>query len=105
MPESATRVAAVQTGEIDIAPRLGAEEADTLRGDANLKVINYPVDRVYYVAFNNMTTGKDTAIMDLKVRQALAHAVDVQTIIDTIFSGYATRAPGFVAPGNLGYQE
>ena len=105
MPESATRVAAVQTGEIDIAPRLSAEEADGLRADANLNVINYPVDRVYYVAFNNMTTGKDTPIMDLKVRQALAHAVDVQTIIDTLFAGYATRAVGFVAPGNLGYQE
>jgi peptide/nickel transport system substrate-binding protein len=105
MPESATRVAAVQTAEIDIAPRLSAEEADTLRNLEGLTVINYPVDRVYYVAFNNISTGLDTPIMDVNVRRALAHAVDVQTIIDTIFSGYATRAVGFVAPGNLGYEE
>ncbi|RIK43383.1 MAG: hypothetical protein DCC55_05865 [Chloroflexi bacterium] len=104
LPESATRVAAVQTGEIDIAPRLSAEEAETLRSFAGLTVINYPVDRVYYVAFNNMTTGIGTPIMDVQVRKALAHAIDVQTIIDTIFSGYATRAVGFVAPGNLGHQ-
>jgi peptide/nickel transport system substrate-binding protein len=104
LPESATRVAAVQTAEIDIAPRLSAEEAETLRSFAGLNVINYPVDRVYYVAFNNMTTGLDTPIMDVQVRQALAHAVDVQTIIDTIFSGYATPAIGFVTPGTLGYQ-
>jgi peptide/nickel transport system substrate-binding protein len=105
MPESATRVAAVQTGEIDLAPRLSAEEADTLRGIEGINVISYPVDRVYYVAFNNISTGLDTPIMDVRVRKALAHAVDVQTIIDTIFSGYATRAVGFVAPGNLGYQS
>jgi peptide/nickel transport system substrate-binding protein len=105
MPESATRVAAAQTAEIDIAPRLSAEEADSLRDMDGLTVLNYPVDRVYYVAFNNMSTGLDTPIMDVNVRRALAHAVDVQTIIDTIFSGYATRAVGYVAPGNLGYQE
>jgi peptide/nickel transport system substrate-binding protein len=105
MPESATRVAAVQTGEIDLAPRLSAEEADTLRGVEGINVLNYPVDRVYYVAFNNMSTGLDTPIMDVNVRKALAHAIDVQTIIDTIFSGYATRAVGFVAPGNLGHES
>ncbi|MEZ4864665.1 MAG: ABC transporter substrate-binding protein [Caldilineaceae bacterium] len=105
MPESATRVAAAQADEIDIAPRLTADEADLLQSDENVTVINYPVDRVYYVAFNNMTTGLDTPIMDLKVRQAIAHAIDVQTIIDSIFSGAASRATGFVAKGNLGYQE
>jgi peptide/nickel transport system substrate-binding protein len=76
-----------------------------LKGDDKLNIISYPVDRVYYVAFNNMTTGLDTPIMDVKVRKAIAHAIDVQTIIDSIFSGAATRSIGFVAKGNLGYQE
>jgi peptide/nickel transport system substrate-binding protein len=105
MPESATRVAAVQAGEIDIAPRLSAEEADTISSDEALTVVNYPVDRVYYVAFNNMTTGLDTPIMDLKVRQAIAHAIDVQTIIDAIFSGAASRTVGLMTAGNLGFVE
>jgi len=105
MPESATRVAAIQAGEIDIAPRLTADEADLLAGYDDLTVIDYPVDRVYYVAFNNMTTGLDTPIMDVKVRQAIAHAVDVQTIIDSIFSGAASRAIGLVTQNNLGYVD
>lgn len=103
MPESATRVAAIQAGEIDIAPRLSAEEAETVAAEEHVTVIDYPVDRVYYVAFNNMTTGVDTPIMDVKVRQALAAAIDVQTIIDSIFSGAATRASGFLKEGNLGF--
>lgn len=103
MPESATRVAAIQAGEIDIAPRLTADEADTISGDEALTVIDYPVDRVYYVAFNNITTGLDTPIMDLKVRQAIAHAIDVPTIIDSIFSGAASPAIGLVTANNLGY--
>ncbi|MBX3014872.1 MAG: ABC transporter substrate-binding protein [Caldilineaceae bacterium] len=104
MPESATRVAAIQAGEIDIAPRLTADEADLLTGD-DLTVIDYPVDRVYYIAFNNMTTGLDTPIMDVKVRQAIAHAIDVQTIIDSIFSGAASRAVSLMTQNNLGYVD
>lgn len=103
MPESATRVAAIQAGEIDIAPRLTADEADTISSDEALTVVNYPVDRVYYVAFNNITTGLDTPILDLKVRQAIAHAIDVPTIIDSIFSGAASPAIGLVTVNNLGY--
>ncbi|MEZ4730132.1 MAG: ABC transporter substrate-binding protein [Caldilineaceae bacterium] len=105
MPESATRVAAIQAGEIDIAPRLTADEADLLAGYDDLTVIDYPVDRVYYIAFNNMTTGLDTPIMDVNVRQAIAHAIDVQTIIDSIFSGAASRAVGLVTQNNLGYVD
>ena len=103
MPESATRVAAIQAGEIDIAPRLSAEESETVGAEEALSVLSYPVDRVYYVAFNNITTGLDTPIMDVKVRQALAYAIDVQTIIDSIFSGAAVRSAGFLKDGNLGY--
>ncbi len=105
MPESATRVAAIQAGEIDIAPRLSAEESETVGAEAHIEVVTYPVDRVYYVAFNNMTSGLDTPIMDVNVRRALAHAVDVPTIIDSIFSGAAVPASGFLKEGNLGYQE
>lgn len=105
MPESAVRVAAIQAGEIDIAPRLSAEEAETLASSDDLTVVSYPVDRVFYVAFNNMTTGVGTPIEDVQVRKALAHAIDVQTIIDAIFAGAGTRATGFLSQGNLGYQE
>lgn len=105
LAEPATRVAAIQAGEIDIAPRLTKDDADQLAGNDKVGVLTYPVDRVYYVAFNNMTTGKGTPIEDVRVRQAIGHAIDVQAIIDSIFSGAAVRAEGFVSSGNLGYVQ
>jgi peptide/nickel transport system substrate-binding protein len=105
LPESATRIAAVQTGEIDIAPRLTSEEAQSLLGVPGVQIIRYPVNRVYYLAFNNLTTGVGTPIEDANVRKAMAHAVDVQAIIDALFDGYATRAVGFVGPGDLGFDN
>jgi len=96
-------VAAIQTGEVDIVGRLSAEEAASLEGVEGIKVLTYPVTRVYYIAFNNMTTGLDKPTMDPKVRQAMNYAVDVQAIIDSLFDGNAKQATGFVATGELGY--
>jgi ABC-type transport system substrate-binding protein len=103
IPESATRVAAIQTGEVDVVGRLSSEEAKSLLGVSGVQVIRYPVARVYYIAFNNMTTGLDQPTMDATVRIAMNQAVDVQTIIDSIFDGFAKRSTGFVATGEMGY--
>ncbi len=105
IPESATRVAAIQTGEVDIVTRLSAEEAQSLLGVEDVKVIKYPVTRIYYIAFNNLTTGLDQPTMDAKVRQAMNYAVDVDTIIDALFDGFAKPAIGYVATSELGYDN
>jgi peptide/nickel transport system substrate-binding protein len=103
IPESATRLAAVQTGEIHIANRLSSEEAQSLLGAPNVQVVRYPVDRVYYIAFNNLTSGVGQPTEDARVRQALNYAVDRQAIIDALFDGFASLSTGYVTPGNLGY--
>ncbi len=105
IPESATRVAAIQTDEVDIVTRLSAEEAQSLLGLPNVKVIRYPVDRVYYIAFNNLTTGVGQPTEDPLVRQAMNYAVDRQAIIDSLFGGYARLATGLIHSSNLGYDK
>lgn len=105
IPESSTRVAAIQTGEVDVVTRLSAEEAQTLLGLPNVQVIRYPVDRVYYIAFNNLTTGVGQPTEDARVRQAMNYAVDRQAIIDSLFDGYGELIHGFVVSSNLGYDD
>ena len=103
IPESSTRVAAIQTGEIDIVTRLSSEEAAALEGMDNVKIVSYPVDRVYYIAFNNLTTGLDQPTMDPKVRQAMNYAVDVDSIIEALLDGDGSPSTGYVTPANWGY--
>jgi peptide/nickel transport system substrate-binding protein len=103
IPESSTRVAAVQTGEIHIANRLSSEEAQSLLGVPDVQVVRYPVDRVYYIAFNNLTSGIGQPTEDVLVRQAMNYAVDRQAIIDALFDGFADLSTGYITPGNLGY--
>ena len=105
IPESATRLAAVQTGEIHIATRLVAEEASQLEGKENVNVITYSNDRSYYISFNNLTSGVGLPIEDKLVRQAMNYAVDRQAIVDALFDGKATLSSGFISPFNLGYDD
>ena len=98
-------MAAIQTGEVDIVQRLSSEEAQSLLGAPDVQVVRYPVARIYYIAFNNLTSGLDQPTMDAKVRIAMNYAVDVDAIIDALFNGFATPAIGYVAPGELGYDN
>jgi peptide/nickel transport system substrate-binding protein len=103
IPESSTRVSAIQAGEIDIVTRLSSEEAQTLKGTKGVAVIQYPVDRVYYITFNNLTTGKGLPTENPLVRQAMNYAVDMDAIVDSLFNGFGRPSTGFVTPGNLGF--
>jgi peptide/nickel transport system substrate-binding protein len=103
IPESSTRVAAIQTGDVDIVTRLSSEEAQSLLGAPDVKVISYPQTRIWYIAFNNVTTGIGQPTEDPLVRQAMNYAVDVDTIIDALFDGFAKAATGYIATGELGY--
>ncbi|MBL0714956.1 MAG: ABC transporter substrate-binding protein [Desulfosarcina sp.] len=105
IPESAPRVAAIQTGEIDIVTRLSAEEAEGLKGLPNVRLNTYPVDRVYYITFNNLTSGKGKPTEDPLVRQAMNYAVDVDAIVEALFNGHGEPISGFVTSGNWGYDK
>ena len=105
IPESSTRLAAIQTGEVNIVNRLSADEARTLLNAEDVNVVRYPADRVYYIAFNNLSTGIGQPTESPLVRQAMNHAVDRQAIIDGLFNGFARLSTGFVTPSNLGFDE
>ncbi len=105
IPESSTRVAAIQTGEIDIANRLSADEAMLLEGAPGVQVISYPNDRVYYVGFKNVGNGVGTPLENQLVRQAMNYAVNREGIIRAIFSGEANLIAGFVVSSNLGFED
>jgi peptide/nickel transport system substrate-binding protein len=100
-----TRLAAIQTGEVDIVNRLSADLVTVLEGNDDVEIISYANDRVYYVAFKNVGNGVGTPLEDVRVRQALNLAVNRQGIIDAIFGGQAALVTGFVMPTNLGYDD
>jgi peptide/nickel transport system substrate-binding protein len=103
IPDATTRLAAVQTGEIDVANRLSADQAAGLAGNSKVSVISYQNDSLFYVGFKNIGNGVGTPLEKPEVRQALNYAINRQGMIDAIFGGGAKLVSGFVLDSDLGY--
>jgi peptide/nickel transport system substrate-binding protein len=96
--EPATKLAALTSGELDVA---GISPAHTgfVRDNPALRVVDYPIALSYGVVFNLRRAPFD----DPRVRRALSRAVDRQGIIDGYLYGFGTPAAGPVHPEHPWY--
>jgi peptide/nickel transport system substrate-binding protein len=97
--EDAARVAALQTGEVDFIGNVPYERIPELQADPNLVVKTVQTPRVFFIGIDPRVT----PLNDVKVRQALNYAVDVDAIISAIYLGHATRLATAVPTSAFGY--
>jgi len=99
------RASELLTGTVDLAFPLSAEELAAVRGDSNLVTHYAPPLNTGYVAINrdwrDATGGK--VLEDVRVRQAISHAINKAAIAQALYPGTAIVARGFMPPGVLGY--
>jgi len=103
--ESSTRAAAIRTGDVDIVNRLSPTDAISLDGAPGVELVEYPNNRVYYIAFNNLTSGVGQPTENVLVRQAMNYAVDKQGIIDALFEGKGAVPTALLVSGDVGYDD
>jgi peptide/nickel transport system substrate-binding protein len=106
MPEPATRLAALQAGDIDWAELPPPDTIDQLRAqDFQVSLKNYPHVIVYYM---NLVTSEP--LSDLRVRQALVMAADregVSTLINNVgepIYQYFSESSAYYDPTWEGYR-
>jgi peptide/nickel transport system substrate-binding protein len=99
VPDTATRIADLRTGRADITRGLSPDDAESLKGEKALKLLPVPTERVAYL-FVNAQAGPTK---DKRVRQAIAMAVDRDTIISALQQGYAKPVNIVLTPANFGY--
>jgi peptide/nickel transport system substrate-binding protein len=98
VPEASTRVADLLSGTADLTRNVPVDqEAAVTEGGARINAV--PVAGITFVRLPT-----DVAPFDnVKVRQALNHAVDVQAIVDALVGGRGARLANFFVEGGLGY--
>ena len=74
-----TLVAALMNGEVDVLYNLPASEIENVEAMPNSSVYTYEQMTVSYIGLNQLVP----ALSDRNVREALAHAIDKQTLVDT----------------------
>ncbi len=93
--EPTTKFAGLVGGELDVAG-ISPTMAPLVRDDPSLRVMDYPVLFTTALIFN----AHRPPLHDVRVRQALAHAVDRDRVIAAAIAGYGTPASGPVPPGH-----
>ena len=99
VPDTSTRVALLQAGEIDIAYDLPLEMMPELEQDPNLTVYNIPSTQIAFLGMNVHMPPFD----NVKVRRAINYAIPYDTIIEKVLLGYGRRMYNYVPDGMPGF--
>ncbi len=105
IPESGSRMAALQTGEVDIATNVQPHMIPKLNKDSKIKVISGPSGRVIFIGFNLTMPEKAGPLMNKKVRQAINYAVDKKSLIKHILMGSGDQLATPLVPVAFGYDR
>ncbi|MDE5415244.1 glutathione ABC transporter substrate-binding protein [Alkalihalobacterium chitinilyticum] len=97
--EASTRVNMLKTGEVDLIYPIPTLNAAELENDADIDLYVGSSTDVFYIGMNF----KEDKYQDLKVRQAMNHAVDKDGLIAQILDGYGQIAASAIAPAVYGY--
>lgn len=99
IPDSNARVAALQTGEIDLTTGNGVplSQIEVFRADPRFDTVvneksSSPTQT--FVLFNL----DDPVVSNLKVRQAIAHTINRQDVVNIAWYGYGKPSPTPIAP-------
>ena len=100
--EGASRTAALRSGEVDVAMPVGIEEVEVIEEDPSLKILEvFGLQRQRLV----LDTERFEPFSDVRVREALNHAIDWESIISELLGGHAQRLPGIIVPLEAGWDE
>jgi peptide/nickel transport system substrate-binding protein len=100
IPEASTRVAELQAGGVHVIQDVMPDQMDDLE-EAGLVIVADEAYQLQYVFF--VTDDETVPTADVKVRQALNYAVDVDAIIENLLAGLGSRIASPIGPGYLGY--
>lgn len=100
VPDNSARAVALESGDLDfIQSPLSPQDVTRLETTSGIVVDRIPASGYTYINLNNA----DPILADVRVRQALAHLVNREQILDTIFKGIGQVANSPIPPGMWAY--
>jgi peptide/nickel transport system substrate-binding protein len=101
VPDATTRALELRKGSADVAASnsLPLDMVKNLRHDHKLEVLEEPGTNLLYVAFNL----RDPILKNLRVRQALAYAIDREPMLHYLFADAGRLADSVLPPQHWAY--
>ena len=100
--DAAAQVAALLAGDVDLFPRVSAARSlSQFKADKRFQVLVGGSRAKTIVAINN----KKKPLDDVRVRRAIAMAIDRKQVVDAVADGFGTPIGSFYVPGAPGYVD
>jgi len=98
--ESSSRSIELETGGVDIAMELAFSDWERIDNNPDTVLISGESQSITFILLNNSMKPLD----DIRVRQALAHAIDMEALVNIAFQGNAVVADSYYIPSILGHK-
>ncbi len=99
IPEGTNRAIALETGEVDIAYDLEPIDKETITRKETLQLVEEESFSVAYLGFNT----QKAPFNNVKVRQAIAYAINADDIIDAVLMGAGSPSNSPIGPKVFGH--
>ncbi|MGB1360774.1 MAG: ABC transporter substrate-binding protein [Alphaproteobacteria bacterium] len=100
--ENGTRTAALLSGDVDFIAPVAPTDFKLIKKNKKTKLITLPGTRI--ITFH-MNQEKNKALSNVKVRQAIVHAINNKAIVKKILKGFGTPAGQMSPAGYQGYNK
>jgi peptide/nickel transport system substrate-binding protein len=101
VPEDATRLAMIETGEAHINDQVPVTEIERIEASETMGLYRTEGLAVEYVGFNT----KKKPFDDVKVRKAISHAIEREAIIKGVYNNVGTLANVAMSPKVYGHSK
>jgi peptide/nickel transport system substrate-binding protein len=100
VPDAVSRLLELKRGTLDLVQNgIEPDSLAWLRARPNVALTTAPSSTFQYLGMNL----RDARLADVRVRQAIAYAIDRDAIVDTVLKGLATVATGLLPPTHWAY--
>jgi peptide/nickel transport system substrate-binding protein len=101
VPEATSRQQELLKGSVDLVVNdLTPDQVESLKREPRLRIVSSPSNSYTYLGFNL----EDPILKDVRVRRAIAHAIDRKRTIDILLHGLARESTGLLPPDHWAYE-
>jgi len=101
IPDPSGQLAALRAGDVDLVAEVTPDIAYALQADPRFRVVSGPSNMVQLLAIHNARPPLDQLVL----RQAIAHAIDREAIIDQALFGFGTPIGSHLTPAVPYYED
>lgn len=103
VPEASTRLADLFSGGVDVSLNLLNDQMPSFKDHPEYEVINFSILRIDFWMLDAMGRASDTPLKDVRVRRAIAHAIDRKKILERVVQQEGYEVNGPTSPYHFGH--